>query len=129
MKRKILYAFFACIAAGLYAINIPFSKLLTPYASATMMASFLYLGAGLGLFIYGIITRAFRSKEQTEKLNKNDMPFVIGMVVLDIIAPILLMMGVRLTTASNASLLNNFEIVATTLIALVVFKEKGELLI
>ncbi len=34
------------------------------------------------------------------------------------------MFGLRLTTAANASLLNNFEIVATALIALVFFHEK-----
>jgi drug/metabolite transporter (DMT)-like permease len=46
------------------------------------------------------------------------------MVVLDIIAPILLMMGISTGSAANASLLGNFEIVATTLIAFVIFKEK-----
>ena len=37
------------------------------------------------------------------------------MVVLDIIAPILLMFGISRTNAANVSLLNNFEIVATSL--------------
>lgn len=46
------------------------------------------------------------------------------MVLLDIIAPILLMLGVNLGTSANASLLGNFEIVATTIIALLIFKEK-----
>lgn len=46
------------------------------------------------------------------------------MVVLDILAPILLMLGIHTGTSSNASLLGNFEIVATTMIALLVFKEK-----
>ncbi len=45
------------------------------------------------------------------------------MVVLDIIAPILLMLGIRSSNAANVSLINNFEIVATSLIALFVFKE------
>lgn len=45
------------------------------------------------------------------------------MVVLDIAAPIFLMLGLTMTTAANASLLNNFEIVATAVIALVLFKE------
>lgn len=47
----------------------------------------------------------------------------IGMIALDIAAPIFLMIGLTMSTASNASLLNNFEIVATSLIALIVFKE------
>lgn len=45
------------------------------------------------------------------------------MIVLDIAAPVCLMIGLEHTTAANASLLNNFEIVATALIALFVFKE------
>ena len=45
------------------------------------------------------------------------------MIVLDIAAPIFLMLGIRYGSSSNASLLGNFEIVATTLIALAVFHE------
>ena len=45
------------------------------------------------------------------------------MIVLYIAAPIFLMIGIRIGTAANASLLGNFEIVATTLIALLLFKE------
>jgi drug/metabolite transporter (DMT)-like permease len=45
------------------------------------------------------------------------------MIVLDIAAPIFLLLGLSFTTAANASLLNNFEIVATAIIALVIFKE------
>ena len=45
------------------------------------------------------------------------------MVVLDIIAPILLMLGIKSSHAANVSLINNFEIVATSLIALFVFRE------
>lgn len=46
------------------------------------------------------------------------------MVALDILAPIFLMLGIRIGSSANASLLGNFEIVATTLIALLIFKEK-----
>lgn len=45
------------------------------------------------------------------------------MVLLDIAAPIFLMIGLTMTTSANASLLNNFEIVATSVIALCIFKE------
>ncbi len=110
---------YALLAAFLYAISSPFSKLLLNHISPTMMASCLYLGAGIGLFILNKI-----KKTEEEKLEKKDMPYVIGMVVLDIIAPILLMIGLTLTTSSNAALLNNFEIVATTVIAYFIFKEK-----
>ena len=49
---------------------------------------------------------------------KKDFPYVLGMIVLDIVAPILLMFGLLDSASSNASLLNNFEIVCTSLIAL-----------
>ena len=45
------------------------------------------------------------------------------MIVLDIAAPILMMYGLKTCSASNTSLLNNFEIVATALIALLFFGE------
>lgn len=45
------------------------------------------------------------------------------MIALDIAAPILLMIGLKTATAANVSLLNNFEIAATSLIALFIFKE------
>lgn len=57
-------------------------------------------------------------------MTSKELPYTIGMVVLDIAAPIALMIGISRTTAANASLLNNFEIVATSLIALLIFKEK-----
>ena len=57
MNKKVLAIFFAILAAGLYAINIPLSKLLLNYIEPTMMASYLYLGAGLGIGIVFLITR------------------------------------------------------------------------
>ncbi|NMB97607.1 MAG: EamA family transporter [Clostridiaceae bacterium] len=62
--------------------------------------------------------------EKTEaRLTKQELPYTISMVLLDIAAPIFLMIGLTMTSAANVSLLNNFEIVATSLIALVIFKE------
>ena len=43
--------FFAILAAALYAASIPLSKLLLEFTPPTMMAAFLYLGAGLGVFL------------------------------------------------------------------------------
>ena len=122
MNKKLLAIFFAVLAAGLYAINIPLSKLLLNYIEPTMMASYLYLGAGIGIGIVFLITRN-KDKETYEKITKKDLPNVLGMIALDIAAPILLMFGLLDSASSNASLLNNFEIVCTSLIALLVFKE------
>jgi len=121
MNKKYTATIFAILAAALYAINIPLSKMLLNQVSPTMMAAFLYLGAGLGLFIYRLLTP---KKESSKPLSKEDLPHTIGMIVLDIAAPILLMLGLQQTNSANASLLNNFEIVATAIIALMIFKEK-----
>ena len=122
MNKKVLAILFAVFAAALYAINIPFSKLLLKNISPTMLASYLYLGAGLGVGLLFLITRK-KEKDQNEKYNKKDVPYVVGMIVLDILAPIFLMFGLLDSASSNASLLNNFEIVCTSIIALAVFKE------
>ena len=63
-------------------------------------------------------------KEPAEPIGKKQYPYVMGMILLDIAAPIFLLLGLLHTTAANTSLLNNFEIVATALIALAVFGEK-----
>ena len=123
MKTKNISAiFFALLASALYAINMPFSKLLLNQIEPTMMASYLYLGAGIGIGVLHLITKKKQAKSN-EKITKKDMPYIIGMVVLDILAPIFLMFGLMDTASSSASLLNNFEIVCTSLIALFVFKE------
>lgn len=123
MKTKSTATLYAILAAALYAINVPLSKILLNYVEPTMMASFLYLGAGLGLFMYGLIENKLGRNERKESLTKKELPYTVAMVVLDIIAPILLMLGIARTNSANVSLLNNFEIVATSIIALVIFKE------
>lgn len=111
----------ALAAALFYALNVPCSKLLLRHVPPTFMAAFLYLGAGLGM---GVLYLFHRGRERAEeRLSREDLPYTVGMVVLDIIAPILLMTGVGLGSSSNASLLGNFEIVATTVFALALFHE------
>lgn len=121
MKNRLTPILYAILAAVFYAINTPLSKLLLASVPPTFMAAFLYLGAGMGV---GIMYAFHRQKEKkTERLGRKDLPYTIGMIVLDILAPVFLMLGIKYGTAANASLLGNFEIVATTLIALVIFKE------
>lgn len=122
MSDNITAIIYALAAALFYALNVPCSKILLTEVAPTFMAAFLYLGAGLGVGLLYIFH--WSAEDREERLSRNDIPYTAGMVVLDIAAPILLMLGIRLGTSSNASLLGNFEIVATTLIALFVFKER-----
>ena len=115
--------FLAVLAAGLYALSSPFSKLLLPFMPSTLMAGFLYLGAGLGMTAFALGKKAAGRPESEARLTLQELPYTIAMIVLDIAAPISLLFGLTMTTAANASLLNNFEIVATAIIALLIFKE------
>ncbi|MBR3392085.1 MAG: DMT family transporter [Firmicutes bacterium] len=116
--KAIIYAF---LAAVFYAINVPASKIMLQEVGPTTMAALLYLGAGIGIGILSLINK--KDRDSSERLSKTDLPFVIGMIVLDIAAPIFLMLGISYGSSANASLLGNFEIVATTVIALIIFKE------
>src|SRR5574344_317852 len=89
-----------------------------------MMAAFLYIGAGTGMLLFSLIRPHIRLTDRENRLDRKDLPYTLAMVSLDIAAPILLMFGLKTTAAANASLLNNFEIVATAVIALLLFHEQ-----
>lgn len=116
--------FLAIIAAALYSLNSPLSKILLNYMPSTLMAGFLYVGAGLGMLVIALIRKLNNTSVKEEKLSRKELPYTIAMILLDIAAPICLLFGLKSTSASSASLLNNFEIVATALISLIIFKEK-----
>ena len=121
MRKGIMMAI---LAAVLYAVSSPFSKILLNEMPPTLMAGFLYLGAGIGMSLIAVSRKA-RQVETTEiHLSKAEMPYIVAMILLDIAAPICMLIGLNATTAANVSLLNNFEIVATALIALVIFSER-----
>lgn len=113
----------ALFAAILYGMSAPASKWLLTELSPTFMAALLYLGAGFGMLFVYLVNQLIHPSTTEAKITAREWPYVLAMILLDIVAPILLMIGLKNTTASNASLLNNFEIVATSLIALFIFKE------
>ena len=120
-QNKLKAIMFAFLAAVFYAINVPISKVLLQHVGPTTMAALLYLGAGIGIGMMSLFNR--KDREKAESLTKAELPYIVGMIVLDIAAPIFLMLGISYGSSANASLLGNFEIVATTVIALILFKE------
>jgi drug/metabolite transporter (DMT)-like permease len=124
LKLRMNPAAQAIIAALLFGASAPLSKLLLADISPVMMAGMLYLGSGLAASFIIVIRRGVQTKPAEAKLNRQDMPWMMLAVLCGgIAAPILLMMGLSGTPAASASLLLNFESVATTIIAAVVFKE------
>ncbi|MDD3902538.1 MAG: DMT family transporter [Sphaerochaeta sp.] len=115
--------FLALLSAVCYAVNAPFSKILLAYIPSTLMAGFLYIGAGMAMVGVKVFQDKALKRNTEKRLSKAELPYVIAMVALDIAAPIFLMFGLRTTNAANASLLTNFETVATAMIALFFFRE------
>ena len=119
-KLPVLLAIFA---AACYGVSAPVSKLLLKELSPVFMAALLYLGAGLGMLAVRAATNMKKQEKKEARITQKELPFVLGMIVLDIAAPIFLMLGLTMTNPATVSLLNNFEIVATSVIALAIFKE------
>ena len=111
---------FAFLAAVLFGLSTPFAKMLLHHAAPIMMAGLLYLGSGIGLSALYFLRRA----KDEPPLPREDRSWLAGAVFFGgVCAPVLLMVGLRLTEASTASLLLNMEGVFTALLAWFVFKE------
>ena len=62
--------FYAILAAALDALNAPVSKLLLQNVPPTMMAGFLYLGAGIGMAAMGLVRSKTKHGKQETHLTK-----------------------------------------------------------
>lgn len=125
----------AILAAVLYALLTPVSKLLQISVPPVAEAGLLYLGAGLGMAAVLAARKALGGRTAEghaaaggaavlPSLGRSDAGYLIAMVALDMAAPILLLLGLARSTPESVSLLNNFEIVATACVAAVFFREK-----
>ncbi len=126
MNRNNLYPIVqALLAALLFGASAPLSKLLLGEIEPISLAAFLYLGSGLGSLILQVLQRKGNQLASTEApLQRTDLGWLAGAIIAGgIAAPIVLLFGLRDTPGATASLLLNFEGVATTLIAALVFKE------
>jgi drug/metabolite transporter (DMT)-like permease len=123
IDKKVIAIGYAILAAALYGMSAPFSKLILKEISPYFLSSLLYLGAGFGMLMVEFFRKISKVERSEAKISKNELKYVILMIVLDILAPIFLLLGIKSSNASTASLLNNFEIVATSLIAFWIFKE------
>lgn len=114
----------ALLAAFLFGASAPLSKLLLGETSPVLLAALLYLGSGFGLLCVKLMEKKVQYEQKEARLARSDWPWLVGAILAGgVIAPIMLMISLRHAPAATASLLLNFEGVATTLIAAIVFKE------
>ena len=113
----------ALLAALFFGAGAPISKLLLGDVPPVLMAAFLYLGSGTGISLVKLVQRFTRNQREAG-IRGADVKWLAGAIISGgILAPIILMISLKSTPASTASLLLNFEGVGTTLIALFFFRE------
>jgi drug/metabolite transporter (DMT)-like permease len=123
MKGNLVFIVQTLAAAIFFGASAPIAKLLLGDIAPIFLAAFLYLGSGAGIALVKW-TQRMRSRDVEANIKRADIPWLAGAIIAGgIIAPIVLMISLQSTPASTASLLLNFEGVATTLIALLFFKE------
>jgi drug/metabolite transporter (DMT)-like permease len=114
----------AIAAAVLFGLSTPLAKLLLGEIDPILLAALLYLGSGMGSFLLGNLRRPRWAALKEARLDARDYPWLAGaMLTGGVLAPISLLSGLRTTSAAAASLLLNLEVVATALVASLVFSE------
>ena len=93
----------AILAAAFYALSAPFSKILLNYIPETLTAGFLYLGAGICMLLIAPLRKNKKEAKEEKHLTRKELPYTVAMILLDIAAPICLLVGLGSTTAASAS--------------------------
>lgn len=114
----------ALSSAALFGASTPVAKIMLGSVGPWMMAGLLYLGAGIGLAAVHLLRNVSRLPAAEAPLRRADMPWLAAVTVSGgIVGPVLLMFGLARTDAAGASLLLNFEGLATMAIAWLAFRE------
>ena len=112
----------ALLAALLFGGSTPLVKALSVDVGANVGAALLYLGSGIGLLLLLLLKRVRRQPIAPVPIAAR-WRFVGAIIAGGVVAPVLLLMGLRATAAATSSLLLNLEGVLTAAVAWVVFTE------
>ncbi len=113
----------ALTAALLFGASTPFAKILAGELSPVLLAALLYLGSGVGLFSVCVIRDR---RVLVPDLSLREWLWFLGAIAAGgVLGPVLLVLGLKQTAASSASLLLNLEAVFTSLIAWIIFRENA----
>ncbi len=113
---------YALAAALLFSVSVPAGKLLLAHLRPLQLSALCYAGSALGLLLW----RAFAWRGAEGRLERRDMPYVAGFTLAGgVLAPLLLFNGLSRASSASASMMLNFELVFTSLIAVLAFGERG----
>lgn len=108
-----------CLAAAvLFGASAPAASVLAGDMPALVLAGLLYLGAAIA-----VTPAVVRHRPNATALSAGWRPLAIAVVLGGALGPVLLVAGLARTSAATASLLLNFELVATILLAATLFRE------
>lgn len=116
----------AFLAALLFGCGTPVAKVLLGDIGPVTLAGLFYVGSGSGVVAYLLICRIFGHDRHGSEaaLRPADLPWIVGIVLFGgFLAPVTLMISLQSTPAATVSLLQNFEAVATAVIAVLFFGE------
>jgi len=111
----------ALLAALLFGLSTPASKLLLHDLRPQQLAGLLYLGAALG--VLPIHLRSGRAAPFARLDRASATRLAAAVAAGGVIAPLALLAGLRLAPASDVSLLLNLELAATALLGVLFFHE------
>ncbi|MEQ1864089.1 MAG: EamA family transporter [Micropepsaceae bacterium] len=115
---------YALLSAILFGASTPLAKLLGEEVNAFLLAGLLYLGSGLGLAAWQVARWGLNARKREAPLQRADLRWIVAVVIVGgVAAPVLLMLGLKSTPGSTASLLLNLEGLATMAIAWLVYRE------
>lgn len=118
MKRPVALAI---LAAALFGAATPASKLLLSDLSMFQLAGLLYLGAAMG-----VAPAAWRSggiRLPSRRDSRNRLRLLGAVVAGGICGPLLYLFGLKLAAAASVSLWLNFEVAATALLGVLLFRD------
>lgn len=118
---KIYPVLLASISALLFGIATPVNKILLNDFNPFFLAGLLYSGAAIGLLPVVIRRKEILNFFKLSKLNRKRL---FGAIVLGgIVGPIFILSGLKYASASSVSLWLNFELIATSILGFIFFKD------
>ena len=116
----------AVAAAVLFGVSTPILKILVGEVPPLFLVAFLYLGTTFGISLLGVFLRSLGPGSPGDQgIDRHDAPWLILAITAGgVTAPFLLVQSLGITRQQRHRLLLNFEAVATTILAVALFREK-----
>lgn len=121
-KNKNFYIGTGILAGLLFGIATPLSKILIARMNSFELAGLLYLGASLAMIPF-VVKRENDFMERIK--NRRQIKYIFIVVIFGgLLAPLLMLMGLRIANSASVSIFLNLELVATTVIGVILFKDQ-----